>query len=492
MRARYSEELFEEASVEIAGTESVFGGVYEVDGELEGLGGTIATLNDYTYGEPAPASTGMESETIYGGILGGIAWHADLTGLHTFEVDVLPRVVGTEGNDYIYGNHLLRDEIYASGGDDYLWGGDELGPGDELDGGDGNDTIHGGFGDDVLYGADGNDLLSGGESNDKLYGASGQDEIHGGGGNDDVNAGLGDDVVFGDAGRDFVDGSHGIDHIYGGEGNDSLSGGNDLDYVDGGAGNDVVLGGLDFAHDMLWGGIGEDLLDGGDGYDTLEGGDGNDTLYGASHADNLSGGAGDDEIYGDRRWADPNLAVVHGADSLSGGDGNDKLYGGGEGDQLYGNFGHDILDGGTGSDVLDGGYGWDTMTGGAGRDLFVYSEHATGAYADLDTITDFDGNPFSGDMIDLRQLFDKFTNFAGTTADQAWAQGYLYFVQHGNPGEAGFGTTVYIDRNGSAPDEPGYYGAAADIAVVRLAGVSHSDISSYDGSHYGLANNFLV
>jgi Ca2+-binding RTX toxin-like protein len=240
---------------------------------------------------------------------------------------------------------------------------------------------------------------------------------------------------------------------------------------------------------MLWGGVGDDVLDGGDGYDNLDGSDGNDALYGASHGDNLSGGAGDDVIFGDARWADSNLPIIEGADSLSGGDGNDRLYGGGESDQLCGGSGHDVLKGGTGNDVIDGGFGSDGMTGGAGRDLFAFSEHLVGY--DYDTITDFNGNPFSGDMIELRQLFNKYTNFTGTTADHAWGQGYLYFVERGSPGEAGFGTTVYIDPNGNAPDAPGYYGFH-DFVVVQLEGVSPSDISSYDGSHYGLANNFLV
>jgi hypothetical protein len=133
------------------------------------------------------------------------------------------------------------------------------------------------------------------------------------------------------------------------------------------------------------------------------------------------------------------------------------------------------------------------MSGGAGRDTFVFTDRPLQGYYyhERDIITDFNGNPFSGDKIDLRALFDKYTNFTGTTADQAWAQGYLYLVER-DPADAGFGTTVYIDPNGNAADGSTPYGMAHDIAVVHLEGTSRSSISSYDGSSYGLSSNFLV
>ena len=364
------------------GTDAYAGGSYEVETGIESLGGTIAILDDYTYGGPLVANPYPENENL----------------------------VGTGGNDFI-------------------------------DGGDGNDYI----------------------------------------------AGLGgDDSLFGGAGADSIYGGSGIDHLYGGEGNDQIFGDDGLDYLDGGNGEDKLYGGR--GDDVMWGGDQRDLLDGMEGNDVLDGGEGDDMLFGADHSDILYGGAGNDSLHGDMSPGGV-YSQITGADTLFGDAGNDILSGDDGNDFLQGGDGNDTLIGDTGSDVLDGGFGRDVMFGGYGRDRFVISE---GGLYDFDTIRDFDANPFSGDVMDLRALFDKYTDFTGTTADQAWSQGYLYFVQHGNPGEAGFGTTVYIDPNGKAPDEPTYYGQTYDIKVANLEGVSHSQISSSGGSFYGLANNFLV
>ncbi|MFQ5565884.1 MAG: calcium-binding protein, partial [Paracoccaceae bacterium] len=86
---------------------------------------------------------------------------------------------------------------------DTLSGGD----GDDvLRGGDGNDTLSGGDGDDVLRGGDGNDTLSGGDGDDVLRGGDGNDVLIGGRGNDTMRDGDGDNVFR------FVEGD-GIDII---------------------------------------------------------------------------------------------------------------------------------------------------------------------------------------------------------------------------------------------------------------------------------------
>jgi Ca2+-binding RTX toxin-like protein len=408
----------------------------------------------------AGTGTGTSTGTSYdfaGTVLSSAPWHVDLANLHSLEPVPGIRVDGTDGNDVIYGG---------------------LGN-DDLRGWDGDDVIHAGGGNDFVWGGRGDDVIYGGDGDDELWGGPGNDVVHGGDGNDFIHVSNGayspDDsgVAFGGAGDDVIRGSDGIDHLYGGEGNDRINGHDGIDYLDGGDGDDFLEGGM--GRDMVWGGAGNDVIYGeGEFYgplsnwgdaDLLFGGDGNDQIYGGGGNDHLEGGAGND--------------ILHG------GLGDDHIHGGAGDDSLNGSFGNDVLDGGTGSNYL---------IGGAGRDVFVISErpHQGPYYPEYNTIADFNGNPFSGDTIDLRQLFDKYTNFTGTTADQAWAQGYLYFVEHGKPGEAGFGTTVYIDPNGKAPDEPSYYGIPYDIRVVDLAGVAHSQISSSGGSFYGLANNFLV
>lgn len=425
------------------------------------LGGTMPTLENVKYTGPTAADPYPSTET----------------------------PAGTPGNDIIDGGNS-SNVIYGLGGDVLLLGGtmtflneikytgpmvaDPYPENDTLIGTSGNDTIDGGAGADRIYGLAGNDLLLGGSGHDTVYGDSGSDRLEGQDGDDFLIGGDGDDVVFGGAGNDLLLGGRGIDHLMGGEGVDFIAGGDGIDYLDGGADRDWLIG--DHGDDMLWGGAGNDLLDGEEGLDTLSGGADNDTLMGQDEADLLFGDSGDDTLYGDGR--DP--GANDGADSLFGGAGNDALYGGG------------------GADMLDGGVGSNKLNGGAGRDMFVFTERPLQAYHSFDrnTITDFElhgpaGNDFQGDRIDLRVLFNQHTNFTGTTADQAWAQGYLYFVQHETPGQPGFGTTVYIDPNGKAPDAPKYYGPH-DIAVVDLQGVARDQLGAIGQEFFGYSNHFLV
>lgn len=88
------------------------------------------------------------------------------------------------------------------------------------------------------------------------------------------------------------------------------------------------------------------------------------------------------------------------------------------------------------------------------------------------------------DVIDLSAALDTST-FQGTTAYEAFSQGYVYLVQHGTPGEVGFGTTVYLDRNGSADD----YGYQNDVALVDVQGVAARELSTGYGYYQG---NFIV
>jgi len=230
------------------------------------------------------------------------------------------------------------------------------------------------------------------------------------------------------------------------------------------------------------------------GYDMLFGGAGDDSLYGRSHGDTLFGGAGNDVLHGDGRWNGNTFetSAIEGADTLYGEDGDDRLFGVGGDDQLYGGAGQDILNGGAANDVIDGGAGADRMVGGSGRDRFVFTERPDLYQPGIDTIVDFDfvtdGTSFSGDWIDLRPLFDKYTNFTGSTAFEAWQQGYLRLVQHGNPGEAGFGTTIQIDPNGHAD---GYY-PHQTFAVVNLEGVASSSFDAFNQEAAFVSKYILV
>jgi hypothetical protein len=234
--------------------------------------------------------------------------------------------------------------------------------------------------------------------------------------------------------------------------------------------NDFIAG--TGAADVLFGHAGNDVIYGGHGDDVLDGGDGSDTLVGGEGSDKLIGGRGSDWLIGD-----------DGNDHLLGGDGDDTLEGRAGDDYLEGGAGNDILKGGDGNDTLVAGPGVDIMVGGAGRDTFVVS--GNGPYGGVDRITDFQagGGYAVRDLIDLRQALTG-TDFAGHTALQAFQQGYVYLVQHGKPGEEGFGTYVMLDRNGAAPDY-GYYNT--DVALVDLVGVAKDQLAI---GHYG--GNFIA
>jgi Ca2+-binding RTX toxin-like protein len=292
-------------------------------------------------------------------------------------------------------------------------------------------TIVGTAGNDAdaatLYGTDGDDVI---------YGLGGHDVLVGKAGNDRLEGDDGDDRLFGEAGNDVLNGGNGVDKLYGGDGTDTLHGGAGMDFLYGDAGNDTLFG--------------------DDGADLLRGGTGNDRLY---------GGELNDLLFGE--------------------DGDDILDGGSSGDQLDGGAGRDTLIGGDGNDYLNGGAGRDMLTGGAGADTFIFKDLP--GTDGIDVVTDYDPIGVQGmtrDQIDLSALLDKFTDFAGTTAKQAIEQGYIYTVQHGTPGTAGFGTYVMIDRNGLASDGPVY---GADIAVADLQGIAqyHLGYTNFDA-------NFIV
>lgn len=385
-------------------------------------------------GDPLAGASGTGGSHEFGGtVLNSTLWQIDLDNLPTLEPVPGKLIDGSEGNDVIHGGD----------GDDNLrgWEGDDV-----IYGGAGNDRILGQYGNDVLYGGAGDDVMFGGTGSDVLYGGDGNDylDVSTGGGNAGELGGL----AFGDAGDDIVYGGDGIDQLYGGEGNDKLSSSDGNDYLFGGDGNDVLDAGL--GDDNAWGGAGNDIIYGSGGYNSLYGQGGNDQLYGTGY--------------------------------LDGGDGNDIIDAGSSGDYLHGGAGDDILNGGGGNDTIEGGVGSDFMIGGAGRDTFVFTELPGRYYGDRDVIADFDDG-LAGDRIDLRQIFDKHTTFTGTTANQAVSQGYLYFVEHGTPGEAGFGTFVRIDLDG------GSHHPTNSFSIVDLEGVSRDDLSTVV---YGYANNFLV
>ncbi|MFN6563624.1 MAG: beta strand repeat-containing protein [Nostoc sp. ChiSLP01] len=189
------------------------------------------------------------------------------------------------------------DSIVGTNGNDTIYGG----------GGSGNDTLNGGAGNDNLSADNslGNNLLDGGNGNDFLS-VSGDVFIYRGeasvnfvSGNNTLNGGAGDDNLV----TQFSDGNN---LLVGGSGNDSLFAFDPsslyVSYgVDGISGNNTLSGGIGNDYLDVSNSSGDNLLNGGDGNDilTASGAFGNNTLKGGNGNDTLTGGKGNDSLIGE-------------------------------------------------------------------------------------------------------------------------------------------------------------------------------------------------
>ncbi|MEF8701743.1 MAG: calcium-binding protein [Candidatus Accumulibacter sp. UW26] len=308
----------------------------------------------------------------------------DFTNADWSVTDIKSRVItkGSELTDSIYGYNNGTNRIFAYGGNDYVYGGDD------------NDTLDGGTGDDYVYGGDGNDVLDGGAGKDYLYGS---------GGNDSVFGQTGEDSLYGDDGNDTLDGGAGDDYLVGGQGADtyilSKAGGQDRianydddDSVDVAKFTDVAttdVTGITRYGDHLvlqYGTLGGQLTvedyfysDSATYYriDTFDftnadwsvtdiksrvitpGTELAESIYGYNNGTNrIFAYGGNDYVYG----GDGNDSLDGGAgnDTISGYDGDDTLLGQNGADRMYGNSGNDTLRGGVGDDYLEGNEGADT------------------------------------------------------------------------------------------------------------------------------------
>ncbi len=123
-----------------------------------------------------------------------------------------------------------NDTLYGGWGNDMLFGGNETSPNGLLFLNDGNDYLHGEEGNDRLFGGSGNDTLMGGSQNDTLFGGLGHDYLDGGLDNDILIGGRGDDYLFDNSGNNrFIGVQSGdgfgkgeIDTLIGGTGDDTF------------------------------------------------------------------------------------------------------------------------------------------------------------------------------------------------------------------------------------------------------------------------------
>jgi Ca2+-binding RTX toxin-like protein len=345
-----------------------------------------------------------------------------------------------------------------------------------LDGGAGNDVLHGYY--SSYYSSAGNDILNGGAGNDSLYGDGGSDQLDGGAGTDLLSLRLqaqGAGVVFNGSvknhlslhggsraknGEQFdVRGTEFNDTLIGGGLDDTFQGGGGNDEVSGGAGNDVLFGDWYFlsatgGNDILNGGAGNDVLHGDADYSSSASG-GNDTL---------NGGAGSDALYGDATYYSSYYgAGAGGHDSLVGGDGDDSLYG----DAVYLSLavgGNDTLEGGAGNDILSGGGGDDTLVGGEGNDYLTFTGVASFSDLGTDVVEDFTA---SDDLIGLSSaLFanvtDIGTQFANVASDADVGGSTALIVYSQATGG------LFYNENGADPG----FGGGGEFAILQNAPIA--------------------
>lgn len=374
-------------------------------------------------------------DTIYVGIPDGMVATAIPMNIENLICETSSKNQTAAGNtldNFIKTNSTSYSELYGGGGSDTLVA--LLGRA-TIDGGDGNDRLEAGAGNDSLYGdfwdqhdkqslAPGNDTLLGGQGNDTLNGQAGNDSLIGGEGVDSMLGGTGDDIYVIDA--DTTDiiveaVGEGLDTIQTSLANYTLNTANVENVIstsqvahqiNGSAGDNVVTD-SDVAG-FLAGMDGNDTLYGGDGNDTLSGGRGNDVLVGGAGFDLLRGGLGDDIYYaleGDAvlevsgegvdtvinddteytlKSAVENLVLINtelkfgvgnaldnvitdndAIGILYGEAGNDTIRAGGSNDVISGGLGADLLDGGQGDDQLDGDAMNDGSIGVGGNDTLI-------------------------------------------------------------------------------------------------------------------------
>jgi Ca2+-binding RTX toxin-like protein len=225
-------------------------------------------------------------------------------------------IVGGSGSDtasYYYERRNVSATLDGLPNDGVLFEFDTIGSGIEnLEGGEGNDTLSGSNSANRLDGGDGNDLLLGQRGSDTLVGSDGSDTMNGGINNDTLIGGDGPDRYIGGKNTDTADYSARDDNLF-----ISLD-----DLSNDGAAQEFDK--LDNDLEIILGGSGRDSITGGSRAVTIVGGSGNDTLRGGSAGDSLHGGAGADSLFGNS--GDDRITANDGtADVIDGGDGNDTL-----------------------------------------------------------------------------------------------------------------------------------------------------------------------
>lgn len=358
-----------------------------------------------------------------------------------------------------------------------------IGTGDSVNSGDGNDdldiltgdtptAINGGNGTDTLKIFDETDLtgtnFTGIERLDLRSTTSGQNPrvaISA----SEIGGGIASDAVV-----TAVSGREGLDIIMGNDTNVSTSG---MTFANFDFFFSIAIRGDDDAENMT-GNAASEQFHGEGGVDLIQGMGGTDFIDGGTGADVMIGGAGNDDYFVDDTGdvaaeiivgADPGgldrvfSTVTHTLTSMIENltlQGNAEIEGTGNtlANTLTGNSAANTLRGLGGADNMHGGLGADTVFGGGGKDTFDYNSVAeSGPGALRDVIRDFQSGT---DQFDLRDL-DGNVNAAGV-------QEFVFDAD----GTLGIGEIRLREANGNTFLEGNADGDAAVEFVVQIRGVT--------------------
>ncbi|MBK8458531.1 MAG: tandem-95 repeat protein [Phyllobacteriaceae bacterium] len=410
-------------------------------------------------------------------------------------------ITGTNANNTLRGGSGGRDALHGLAGADILFGGNEVGAGDELHGGGDNDDLYGEGGNDNLFGEAGADRLYGGEGNDFLY-ADGLDTVlDGGSGSDFVHALASTTGLTLDMGAGSIEGVYGSNSavdtldattaasgvtIWGLGGADFLTGSAYNDYVyfdqfdlatgsiNGGAGFDWLLNRsataltFDMNAHAAEGYYGNGFADtvtaasstvgvtiyGNGGGDVITGSTFTDYIYFESDTASIDGGGGYDyAIYNPvsgapvvdvaltwrRRTLTTPSAAAATTFTAAGASWLMEIHAGGGTDTLTAGNAGSYLFGEAGTDTLISGNGSDQMLGGADFDTFRFADGGG-----TDYVWDWqDGT----DRIDL-SLVAGIDDFTDLTINIAYAASNWYGYGYGSG-------TVWVQTGGTGALDAG-------------------------------------
>ncbi len=378
-------------------------------------------------------------------------------------------------------------------------------------GGDGDDSITTGSGNNLVFGDEGSaGYLDGSGTLVARFGSGGVDDFTDAvirdlssattlvstGGVDTITTGAGNDLIFGGAAGDTINAGEGDNLVLGDHGNIALSGGLLTDVassLDGG-GNDIITTGA--GRDLVIGGTGADNINAGAGFNFVLGDHGTLTLSAnivTNFATTASADGGIDTI-----------VTLGGRDFILGGEAGDSIDAGEGNNAVAGDLGafvilspvaftftpgsfaiggNDTITTGAGADTIIGGFGADTINAGDGFNV-VFGDHgavsrdvAAGAF----TVTSASEATGANDSITTGSGVDVIFGGAATDTIVSGAGDDLVF---GDSGTATYAAGLPVSAATTAFDTgAGDNIQAGDGADIVLGGDGADTINAGNGQN---------